>query len=181
MPTERKVQTVTELEQLLGRCTMAIATDYRGLKVSALTELRQHLRTRDMEYRVVKNTLVHLAAEKAGRSGFETVVQGPTGLVLGFGDAGETAKALQGYLRQSRSPLSIRGAVMGDRVLSTEELSRLADLPPRAQLLAQLLGQMQAPVASLLSVLQAPLQQMLTVLQRHVEQQQRTAPQEPAV
>ena len=171
MPTERKVQRVTELEQLLARCTMAIATDFTGLRVDDLTGLRKHLRAQGIEYHIVKNTLTYIAADNAGRPAFKEVVQGPTGLVLGFGDSVEPAKALHEYLRQTRSSMSVRGAVMDGRILSPEQVATLATLPPRAQLLGQLLGQMQAPIVSLLYVLQAPLQQLVTVLQRHIEQQ----------
>ncbi len=172
MPTEKKVQAVEELKKKLSECTIAIATDYRGMKVPALTDLRRALREKGMEYKVVKNRLSYIAAEEAGRPQIKEIVKGPTGLVLGYGNPVEPAKLLVEYIRTTRSTLTITGAALDGRVLTPSEVNSLAILPSRQELVSQLLGQLQAPIASLVSVLSAPLRGLITVLQRHVEKSQ---------
>lgn len=170
MPKEEKVRAVEELKEKLSQSTFTIGTGYQGLSVQQMNTLRSRLRSQGLEYKVVKNTLALIAAREAGQEGVKELIEGPTGLVFSFGDAAEAAKALDEYIRSTRSPLAVRGALLGDRLLSGSDVGRLASLPPREQLVAQLLGQMQAPIARLLYVLNGPLQGLATVLQRRVEQ-----------
>ena len=164
MPTKRKMELVEELKGKFNRCTIAVSTDYTGLSVNNMTELRQKMREKDIEYRVVKNSLTYLAADSAEKPEMKEIVQGPTALAFGYAEPADVAKALEEYIRVNRSPLAIRGAVMEGRTLSAREVSYLTTLPPRNVLVAQLLGQMQAPLASLLGQLQAPLRGVVTVL-----------------
>ena len=171
MPTEKKRQLVQELHEKIARCRVAIATDYRGIGVNALTELRQRLREKGVEYRVVKNNLLAIAADQAERQEFKQLLEGPTGIVFGYGDPVEPAKLLDEYIRVARSPLVVRSAVIEGRLLTGAQVRSLAALPPREELVAQLLGQMQAPITGLVNVLSAPLRGLVTVLQRRTEQQ----------
>ena len=164
MPTERKRRQVQELEERLSRCTIAIATDYTGLSANEMTQLRKQLRERGIEYRVVKNTLLWIAADAANRPQAKSVVQGPTALALGYGDPAEVAKALSDYIRAARSSLAVRGAELDGKALSAAEVSSLATLPPKEVLVAQLLGQLQAPPANLIGVLSLPMAGLLGVL-----------------
>lgn len=169
MPTDRKSETVEQLRNLFEGCTIAISADYSGMTVGAMTELRRSLRDSGVEFHVVKNRLVYLAADAAGRPAVKEIVKGPTGLALGFGDPVEPARALTEFLRNTRYPLEVRGGVLGDRVLTAQEVSSLALLPSKDQLIAQLLGLMQGPITGLARVLNAPLSALVTVLQRHME------------
>ncbi len=171
MPAEKKRQIVEDLRKRIAGCTIAIATDYRGLSVPAMTGLRRSLREKGIEYRVVKNTLTYRAAEEASKPGLREVVQGTTGLVFGYGDPVESARALYDYIRASRSSLAIRGAVVDGQVLTADQVVSLAHLPPRDVLAGMLLGQMKAPITGLVFTLKAVLTGLATVLQRHVEQQ----------
>ena len=164
MPTKRKIETVEELRERFVRCTIAVATDPTGLGVNTLTELRRKMRERDVEYRVVKNTLTYLAADAADKPQIREIVQGPTALAFGYGDPVETAKALEEYIRVNRSPMAIRGAVMEGRALSPSQVTTFSNLPPRAVLVARLLGQAQAPLYGLAAQLQAPMYRLLGVL-----------------
>lgn len=164
MPTQNKVDTVAELRDKLQRCAIAVATDYTGLGVNTMTELRRKMRENNVEYQVVKNTLTYLAAEAAGRPQMREIVQGPTALALGYDDPIRVARALEEYIRVNRSPLTIRGAVMGRRTLTPAEVLSLPTLPSREVLLAQLMGQLQAPVTALTRQLQSPLAGLLNVL-----------------
>jgi large subunit ribosomal protein L10 len=164
MPTRKKIDMVEELSDKLARCTIAVATDFTGLSGNMMTELRQNMRDKHVEYRVVKNTITRLAAESASNPQIKEVVQGPTGLAFGYGDPVEVAKALVEYIRVNRSTLAIRGAVLDGHTLTPAQVVSLSNLPPRAQLVAMLLGQIQSPVATLLGQLQAPARSLLAVL-----------------
>ena len=170
MPTDRKVKDVEDLQKLLESCTAAISADFTGLKVDAMTALRRALRERGVTFRVVKNRITYLAADAAGRPAVKEIVQGPTGIAFGFEDPVEPAKALTDFMISTRSPLKIRGGLLGDRALSSEEVASLAALPSRDQLIAHLLGQLQAPITSLAYVLIAPVASLARVIQRHIEQ-----------
>ena len=174
MPSERNQRVLEELIASLSRCTIAITTNYSGLPVPALNELRRRLREQGVEYKVAKNTLTILAGRATEKEGIEQVLEGPTGIAYGYGDPTVPAKALDEYIRATRSTMTIGGAVMGGRVLSREEVLQLASLPSQEVLLSQLVGQIQAPISNLAAVLRAPLQQLVTVLQRRLEQEQPT-------
>ena len=164
MPTKKKMDLVEELSEKFTRCTITVATDYTGLNVNTTTELRQKMREKEIEYRVVKNTLTYLAAESANRPQIKQIVQGPTALAFGYKDPVEVAKALEEYIRVNRSTLTIKGAVLDGRTLTPAEVLSLSALPPRIDLVAQLLGQLQLPLVTLMGQLQAPIRGLLTVL-----------------
>ena len=169
LPTEQKTRQVDELRQRMERCTIAVSADYTGLPVSAMTALRRAMRARGVEFRVVKNSLAMLAADAAGRPAMKGIIEGPTSIAFGYGDATEPAKVLAEYIRGTRSPLKIKGAVMGERPLTAREVSQLATLPPKEELVAHLLGRLQSPITGLVYVLNSPMSGLVRVLQRHVE------------
>jgi len=164
MPTEKKRRLVQELKERLSRCTIAVATDYVGLTANEMTQLRKQLRDRGVEYRVVKNTLTWIAADEAARPQVKSIVQGPTALALGYGDPAKVPRALDEYIRATRSNLVIRGAELDGRALSAADVASLVTLPSKEVLLGQLTGQLQAPVANLIGVLSSPLAGLLGVL-----------------
>ena len=154
----------------MERCTIAISADYTGLGVGAMTQLRRALRDKGVEFRVVKTTLAHLAADAAGRPAMKDITEGPTGFAIGYGDPMDPAKALVDFIRANRSALRIKGGLMGGKTLSAAEVDTLATLPSREELIARLLGQMQGPIAGLVYTLNAPISGLANVLQRRVEQ-----------
>ena len=164
MPTQKKIDTVDELRDKFTKCTITIATDYTGLSVNMMTDLRQKMREKNVEYRVVKNNLTYLAADYANKPQIKEVVQGPTALAFGYENPTEVAKTLEEYIRVNRSPLAIRGAVLDNRTLTSAEVLALSTLPPREVLIAQLLGQMQSPIARLMGQLQAPISRLAGAL-----------------
>ena len=169
MPTERKVKAVEGLRRLIEGCTVAVSADYTGMGVGAMTELRRALRQRGVEFHVVKNNLTYLAADAAGRPLVKDIVQGPTGIAFGFADPVEPARALTEFVKSTRSPLQIRGGVLGDRVLTAQEVGDLALLPAKEELVARLMAHLQSPVAGLTYVLNAPVSALARVLQRRIE------------
>ncbi|MFQ5826135.1 MAG: 50S ribosomal protein L10, partial [Dehalococcoidia bacterium] len=101
MVRKSKIDAVDRLEEILSQSAIAVATDYRGLSAAEITGLRRRLREGGIEFRVIKNTLARLAAEKAGREGFKSLLDGPTAIAFSRGDAVAPAKVLSEYLRSS--------------------------------------------------------------------------------
>jgi len=165
-----KESIVNELVDSLSKCTIVIATDYRGLKAKEMVQLRRKLSEMDIEYRVVKNTLTRFAAEKTGKEQMNTLLVGPLALAFGTDDVIKPAKALSDYIRSSGSTLQIKGGLLGDRLLDAKEVSALASIPPREVLVSQLVGQLWAPVQSLHNVLSAPLRELVNVFQARIQQ-----------
>ena len=169
MPTQAKADAVDVLAEKFGSSTVVISTDYTGLPVGQMTQLRRALREAGVEYRVIKNSLANLAADKAGRPAIKEIIQGPTGVALGFGEPGEPARALSGFIRSSRSALKIRGGELDGRALSIEDVNRLAILPTRDELLSHLLMRMNGPISGLVYALNGPIAGLARVLQSHAD------------
>ena len=171
MPTEAKIQRVDDLKGRLERSSIAVAADYTGVSVNEMTDLRRRMRAAGIDITVVKNTLTYLASEAAGRPQVKEMVQGPTVMAFGYDDPQDVARALSDYIRTTRSTLAIRGAVMGDGpVLPPGDVNRMASLPPKSQVLATLMGQLQSPLQRLLGVLNGPLTSLDALLQARIRQ-----------
>lgn len=170
MSREKKTEIIDRFKDTFSRCSIGILTDYRGLSNSEITALRRRLGDSSVEYRVVKNTLARLAAERAGKANLAGSFVGPVAVALGYGDVTEPAKILADYISTSKSALTIKGGFLGDRVLTPEEVSTLARLPSREILLAKLLGGMQGPIAGLVNCLSAPISGVARVLQARIKQ-----------
>ena len=169
MPTQAKREQVEAIRDWIERCSITIATDYTGLDVAEMTRLRRALREGGVEYRVVKNSLAHLAADGSGKPDVKGIVEGPTALAFGYDDPLIPAKVLVGFINANRSQLKVRGGVMGESVLTAEQISELAALPSKEELLARLLGQLNGPIAALAYVLNAPIAGLARVMHRRVE------------
>lgn len=169
MPKEEKVQEVASLAEMLEKGRLALFTDFRGMPAHEMTELRRRLREKGVDYRVIKNTLMALALDKAGKGEGKALLQGPTAVAVSYEEEVETARVLAEFLRQSKT-LKLRGALLLDRVLRSDEVLALAALPPKEVLLSRVLGTMQAPLSRLVGVLQAPLAGLLLVLQARSRQ-----------
>ena len=178
MPTERKVASVDEMQEWMSSCTIAITADFTGMGVTAMTDLRRALREQGVQLKVVKNRLARLAADVAGREMIKDIVDGPTAVAYGFDDPVGPARALAGYIKANRSPLAIRGGVMGDRTLTAQEVDTLASLPGRDDLIGLLLSRMQSPVAGLMNVLQGPMAGLEQVLHQAAVARSETKPTE---
>ena len=144
----RKREAVAQLTELLGKATSAVVTDYRGLSVKQLEDLRSRLRAESIDYVVVKNTLARRAASAAGVPQFSEVLKGPVGLAVGYGDLSAPARILNEYFRATRQLPMVAGLVEG-QVLDQASVRVLAELPSREALLAQLAGTLQSPLTTL--------------------------------
>jgi large subunit ribosomal protein L10 len=161
-----KETAVEKLSGELGRIKLAVMTDYRGLTVREVEELRDILRTEGITYRVTKNTLLRLAASKSPALAEvdPATFSGPMALAMGFDDEVAPARVIFQYAK-AHNALEIVGAVTGDgSVLSAAQVKALATLPNREQLLAQVVGTIAAPLSGMLSVMTGNVRSIINVL-----------------
>ena len=157
-----KASAVAELTEEFRTSSAAVLTEYRGLTVAELKELRRSLGT-DTSYAVVKNTLTKIAAQEAGVSAFDTLLQGPSAIAFVKGDPVEAAKGLRDFAK-AHPFLVIKGGVLDGKAMSPDEIRKLADLESREVLLGKLAGAMQASLQNAVYLFAAPLSQAARVI-----------------
>ena len=170
MPTPHKQEQVALLTEKLRRAKVAVLTDYRGLTVSQMEDLRARLRGGEVEFRVVKNTLARLAAVDTGHGEFQESLKGPVAIAFGYDDVATPVRLLQDFTRQTRLRLDIVGGLIEGRTMGPDQVRQLADLPSRETLIAQLLGTIQSPIATLATALNSPLAQLAGALESYKNQ-----------
>jgi large subunit ribosomal protein L10 len=145
MPRPEKVQAVTDIRERLESAEAVFLTEYRGLSVRAVQDLRKALRDSGADYKVVKMTLARLAADGAGIQGLDDFLTGPTALAFANRDPVATAKALKDFSK-SNEVLILKAGYLSGNLLTPEEVSRLAEIEPRDVLLAKIAGAGKAPL-----------------------------------
>jgi large subunit ribosomal protein L10 len=174
LPTEAKRETVAELQAELARNRTMIVSEYRGLTVKEIAEIRRALRTRDVSYRVVKNRLMKIAAKESVGEALDSLLTGPTAIAFG-NDEAATAKAVIDATRPFNRIVRITGGVIGTRPIDAAGVTRLATLPAREVLLAQLGGAVNAPAGQLAGLLVATLRNLGYALAHLRDQKQAEA------
>lgn len=177
MARPEKVAVVEEVRDKLRDADAAVLTEYRGLTVSELAQLRGTLRPSSTEYKVFKNSLARRAAEAAGLGELLPLLEGPVAIAFVHGDAVIAAKALRDFGRTNPA-LVIKGGLLGPRVLTGADVESLADIQPREVLLAGLAGGFQAPMTKAAGLFQAFTRNLAYGLQAYIDQ--RVAAGEPA-
>ena len=157
-----KAAAVAELTEEFRSSSAAVLTEYRGLTVAQLKDLRRSLGA-DTSYAVVKNTLTKIAAKEAGVVAFDDMLQGPSAIAFVKGDPVEAAKGLRDFAK-AHPLLVIKGGVLDGKALTPAELTKLADLESREVLLAKMAGALQASLQNAVSLFAAPLAQTARVL-----------------
>lgn len=152
-PRAEKTAVVTEVGERFDAAEAAVLTEYRGLDVPAMAELRSALRASGGTYKIYKNTLVRIAARERGLD-IDDLLVGPTAIAFVDGDVAGVAKALRDYARGNPA-LVVKGGLLGTSVLSGDDVKALADLPSRDQLLAEIAGLFAAPAQQFASLLDA--------------------------
>jgi large subunit ribosomal protein L10 len=164
-----KVAVVDEVRDKLRDADAAVLTEYRGLTVSELAQLRGTLRPTSTEYKVFKNSLARRAAEAAGLAELLPLLEGPVAIAFVHGDAVIAAKALRDFGRTNPA-LVIKGGLLGPRVLSGAEVESLAEIQPRDVLLARLAGGFQAPLTKAAGLFQAFTRNLAYGVQAYIDQ-----------
>ncbi len=152
MDRSQKEQVVADLHAKLERATAAILTDFKGMTVAEMTDLRNALAVEQVEYQVVKNTLMRLASEGTPVSSLDPLLKGTCAVVIGYGDPAIPAKVIKKFAKTNEK-LQVKAGVLGPRMLNPTQVDALAELPPREELLAKLLGTLNAVPTSLVTVL----------------------------
>ena len=164
MPTQAKVVAVEDLKTRFTGVKTVVLTEYRGLTVQQLSDLRKQLRAVSAEYKVVKNRLARLAVASSELKGLSGHLKGPTGLIISKQDPVAVAKALHAFARTNQA-LAIKAGFVEGQVLPPAELKALADLPSKDALRSQLVGALQGAMAQLVGLLTAPQRELVYVLQ----------------
>lgn len=151
---EAKKQAVEEIKATLTKAVAGVFVDYCGLTVEQDTKLRNKLREANVEYKVVKNTLTRFAANEIGLEGLDEILNGPTALAISETDEVIAAKVLAEFAKENEA-LEIKSGFLEGKVVSVDEVKKLADTPSREVLIAKLMGSMNSPIAALARTLQA--------------------------
>ena len=168
MPTEAKRETVDDLRAELDASRAMIVSEYRGLTVREISEIRRALRKQDVTYRVVKNRLMRIAAQdNAAAEALSPLLVGPTAIAFGTDEAA-TAKAVIDATRPYKI-VRITGGVLGSRAIDASSVTRLAALPSREVLLAEALGAIVAPMSTVAGLFDAPMRDVVGLVQALID------------
>lgn len=174
-PRPEKVAVVSDVESRLNDSVATLLTEYRGISVAKLEQLRRSLHEAGGEYKIYKNTLVRRAAKSAGIKDLDPLLVGPTGIAFVSGDVSAIAKALRDFARENPS-FVVKGGLVGKNLINAGDAAALAELPPREVLLAQIAGMLAAPMQRFASLLQAVPQKFAYAISALIE----SRPAEPA-
>lgn len=170
-PRPEKVAVVEEVRDRLSNSQAALLTEYRGINVADMSNLRRALRAAGGEYKIYKNTLVRRAAHDLGID-LDELLTGTTAIAFapndGTGDPVSVAKVLRDFAKTNQN-LVVKGGVLGEKLLSADDAKALADVAPREELLSRFAGGLQAPMASMAGLLQAPMREFASLLKALID------------
>lgn len=170
MPKPEKVAAVERIAADLKGTDVYYFLDYRGLTFAEATELRARLAKGDASLKVVKNTLAKIAAADAGVEGIDALLQGPTAIAYCYGDPVRVAKIIQDFIKEKKKTV-LRGGKLERSILTASDMERLATLPSREQLIAQMIGAIASPLTGLVNVLNAPIRGLVVTMAQVQEKQ----------
>lgn len=157
MPNQKNIEQVQEIKEHLANVSAVWLVDYRGLTVKQTQELRRSLRDANAEMKVYKNTLCQIALKELDLPAMDEYLNGPNGFVFVAGeDIAASAKAVKEFAKKNKS-LEIRAGLVGQQVMSAEQVIAIADLPSREELIAKLLGTLNNPATKIVRVLNEPM------------------------
>jgi large subunit ribosomal protein L10 len=172
LPSQEKAEKVKQLKKWFEKADSLLVLHYKGLAVSEASELRGVLKDYDVDLRVLKNTLTRIALSGTSRESLIPFVDGPIAVVFVRGDAAGVARAVRRFSR-GRGELFFQGGMIDQTVLTAEQVNRIASLPPREVLLAQLVGQAASPLSGLVGLCAGPVRKMLAVFEAIAEQKEK--------
>ena len=169
MPSSKNIEAVAELSDKLNRAKAIYFTDYLGLDVGSITDLRSQFFQADVEYTVAKNTLLKIAAKQNKIKGLDEFLTGPTAIAISYDEPTSPAKVIKSFAKDHDKP-RVKGILFEGDVLDGSEFKRLADLPSKIELLSQLVAMLQSSMSKLVNTLNAPLTNVANVLNNLKEQ-----------
>lgn len=161
---EEKKQVVSELQDKFEKAKGVVFTDYRGLNVEEISNLRNSLRSAALEYKVIKNTLAKIAAEGTPVDAAREIMSGPIGVAVGFDDPVLLVKKVLEFSK-SNEKLEIKGGIIEGGLCSAEQIKAISALPPREVQLSMLVGAMQSPLSKLAGLLNSTVVQLAYALE----------------
>ena len=161
---ELKKAVVAEIKEKFEKAHSVVLIDYRGLKVSEVTDLRNQCRAAGVEYVVLKNTMVNLAAAELGIQGLEPFLNGPTAVAFGMKDAVAPAKVLTEFIKKAKKT-TIKCGVVDRKVIDVAGVQALSELPPKEVLIAKMMGSLNAPITGFVGVLSATLRSLVYAIE----------------
>jgi large subunit ribosomal protein L10 len=164
-----KEQVISELHKRVEQFKAVVLTNYRGLNVEQMTQLRRRLREEKISYNVVKNTMMKLAAKGTDLEKLNDYFEGPTAVAISYGDPIPLAKILTEF-QKTLPALEIRAVLVEGKVTPPSEVKSLASMPPREVIFAQVLGGIQTPAGQLAGTVLSAIQHVLGALQARVDQ-----------
>ena len=166
--TPKKEAVVAEIQNWLTSSQGIVVTSYRGLNVATDTQMRRELREAGVTYKVVKNTMLRIAAKNAGIEGLETHLEGTTAIAFSATDPVAPAKILCDFMKKNKLEdagiLTIKAGILDGKVIEEKDVKALAALPSKEQLIAKLLGSMNAPLSNTVGVLSAIIRNAVGVI-----------------
>ncbi len=171
MATPKKIAVVEEYTDKFKKAKGVYLTDYTGIDVKTIDDLRKKFRENNIEYKVLKNRLAKIAFKNAGIDDMDSYLQGVTSFVIGYDDPVIPAKIINEFHKKTKL-LNLKAAYLEGTVFGPEDAAKLADLPSREAMLSQIVGLLQAPMSKLVGTLQAPLQKMVGLLESLKEKKQ---------
>ncbi|MDO8885951.1 50S ribosomal protein L10 [Candidatus Oleimmundimicrobium sp.] len=163
MARPEKEKTVKEIEEKIDNAKVTVVADFTGLNVHQISKMRELLKEQDAEYKVFKNTLIKIATKNKSLEGLDKLLKGSTALAFGYNDEITTPKILFKFFKEHGGP-KIKGGILEGEVIDSSQIKNLANLPSFEELLAKLMGSMQAPLSGFANVLSGPIRGLVTVL-----------------
>lgn len=160
---EQKKLVVAEIRTKLENAKSVVFIDYRGLTVAEVTDLRAQFRKAGVEYQVLKNTLVKIAANDLGVTALDNILEGPTAVAFSMEDPAAAAKIINEFAKKTKKT-EVKAGLLEKEVLDAKGVQMLADLPPKEVLIAKIMGSMNAPITNFVGVLSATLRSLVYAL-----------------
>lgn len=163
MPNTKNIEKFEELNDKFSRATAVYFTEYHGLNVGDMTELRSQFFKVDVEYQVAKNTIVKLAAEKNGLPVEDDLLSGSTAIAISYDEPVSPAKVIKEFTKDNDLPV-VKGIIMDGEFLPGENFKKLADMPNKDELLSVFMRTLQSPLTKFVSTINGPMTKMVGVL-----------------
>ena len=169
MPNQKNIEQVQELKDIFSKAKAVYFTEYHGLNVTEVTELRSEFFKSDVEFKVAKNTLIRLAAADNKIEGVDEFLKGSTAIAISYDEPVSPAKVIKNFTKDRDLP-NVKGILFEGEVLPGDDFKRLADMPSKDELLAQLIRMLGSPIQKFASTLSSPMQDTVSVLNNLKEQ-----------
>lgn len=161
---EQKKEIVSDLKEKFSKTALAIVTDYKGLTVSDVTELKKRLHNLNAAYKVAKNTLIKRALKDTNLIEIEKLLEGPSALLLSYGDPSESAKTLVEFIKEIEKG-EIKGGVLEGKFLNKQEMKRFASLPPKKVLLGEIAWLLVANTGQVAGILETLIREIALLIE----------------